>query len=534
MKHSLRLKLFASFMLVIVVVVGGVLAGTWFLLREHTLAARQQDLQVKGTELAGTLGLLYQKQGNFKDLDAILADADSYLDARVWVVNQDRQIVNISGTGLAGFGRGWMQGLQHGMMHGSMHGMMGARQGNQYPIVQPSDPAASFGMGCVADPALLQNSISDMSDVVEQALVQGKNGSKVLRNRYYGEKMLVVAIPVTLAGGSTVGAVLLQEPLSTIDSSLRQVQIYVGAAGLAAVLVALLLVYWLTRRIVRPLTEMQQVASAMAQGDYSRRVVVTGSDEVGRLSLALNSLAGDLDTYMQRVNQLEKLRRDFAANVSHELRTPLTIIRGYVEALLTGADTTQAEQREYCLLIQEETQRLEHLVGDLLDLSRLQGTKPANFELERLPLNEIAASLVHKLQQQAQLRKVNLHLQAGVPAPYVKGNGNRLLQLLLIFLDNALKYTPAGGSVVLTTAVQEGVARIQIADTGRGIPAADLPYVWERFYKVDKAHSRNDSGTGLGLAIAREIIILHKARVELASAEGKGTTVTLTFPETTL
>ena len=101
MKHSLRLKLFASFMLVIVVVVGGVLAGTWFLLREHTLAARQQDLQVKGTELAGTLGLLYQKQGNFKDLDAILADADSYLDARVWVVNQDRQIVNISGTGLA-------------------------------------------------------------------------------------------------------------------------------------------------------------------------------------------------------------------------------------------------------------------------------------------------------------------------------------------------------------------------------------------------------------------------------------------------
>ena len=313
MKHSLRLKLFASFMLVIVVVVGGALAGTWFLLREHTLAARQQDLQVKGTELAGTLGLLYQKQGNFKDLDAILADADSYLDARVWVVNQDRQIVNISGTGLAGFGRGWMQGLQHGMMHGSMHGMMGARQGNQYPIVQPSDPAASFGMGCVADPALLQNSISDMSDVVEQALVQGKNGSKVLRNRYYGEKMLVVAIPVTLAGGSTVGAVLLQEPLSTIDSSLRQVQIYVGAAGLAAVLVALLLVYWLTRRIVRPLTEMQQVASAMAQGDYSRRVVVTGSDEVGRLSLALNSLAGDLDTYMQRVNQLEKLRRDFAA-----------------------------------------------------------------------------------------------------------------------------------------------------------------------------------------------------------------------------
>ena len=86
----------------------------------------------------------------------------------------------------------------------------------------------------------------------------------------------------------------------------------------------------------------------------------------------------------------------------------------------------------------------------------------------------------------------------------------------------------------MTTAVQEGVARIQIADTGRGIPAADLPYVWERFYKVDKAHSRNDSGTGLGLAIAREIIILHKARVELASAEGKGTTVTLTFPETTL
>lgn len=189
-------------------------------------------------------------------------------------------------------------------------------------------------------------------------------------------------------------------------------------------------------------------------------------------------------------------------------------------------------------------------------------------EMERLPLAELAAGLVHKLKRQAQQKQIQLTLIKKAPAPFIKGNGDRIMQLLLIFVDNALKYTPAGGKVTLITFLEKEIvtdngaagegnkspeaagessdkfraagmnqeaisgpaAVIQIADTGKGIPAEDLPYVWERFYKVDKSHSRDDSGTGLGLAIAREILALHQAQVRLDSRVGQGTTVTIRFP----
>lgn len=526
MKSSLRVKLLASFMLLILVVVGGSLAGISLLMKEHALTTRQQELRAKGTELAATLGLLYQKQKDFTNLDSILADADSYLDARVWVLDKDRHVINVSGTGWSGFGRGRMQAGMNGM-----HGMM--RNSNQQSVLH-GGMHTGMGMECVLNPGLLQSSLSDIDEVLVSALKQGSSDYKTYTNKYYGEKMLAVAVPVLDEEHQVVGTVLFQEPVRTMERYLHQIYVYLGIAGLAAFLVALLLVLWLTRYLVKPLTEMETAATAIAQGDYRQQVTVKSTDEVGRLGQAINSLARDLEAYINRVDKLEKLRRDFAANVSHELRTPLTIIRGYDEALLADENIKPEDRREYCQLLHEETLRLEQLINDLLDLSRLQGTKPANMELEPLPLNELAASLIHKLKQQAQQKGIELEMKAGNPEPCIKGNGNRMLQVLLIFLDNALKYTPAGGKVLLITNMTKGVAKICIADTGRGIPSEDLPYVWERFYKVDKSHSRDDCGTGLGLAIAREILFLHRADVKLESKEGQGTKVTISFPATTI
>ena len=525
MKNSLRWKLLGSFMLIIILLLGSVLFGVSLIVKDHARLTRQEQLQTKGTELAKTLKLLYEEQGNFSGLDNILDDADSYLGARVWLVDAKSLVVNVSqaeagqGFGRSGMGKkqgqsnskqsgmGMMRGMNHTQMHDSIH------------------------VSCAEDPSL-QSCLPAIQDVVDGALKQGKAGTKIYNNSYYGQQMLLVAIPITLDNGRRVGTVLLQEPYSSIDSYMHNVYYYLAAAGLAAVLIALILVYWLTRKIVHPLTAMEKVATEMAQGNYEQNLSVDSTDEVGRLGKALNSLAGDLHKYISNIEQQEKLRRDFVANVSHELRTPLTIIRGYDEALLTGAAENSQERQEYCTLMQEEILRLERLIADLLDLSRLQGAGAgkAPLEKEKLPLADLAEGLWHKLKQQAAKKNITLHLEKENPSPIIWGNGDRIMQLLLIFVDNALKYTPAGGSVTLTTATEGQEAVVSITDTGQGIAKEDLPYVWERFYKADKAHSRSDKGTGLGLAIAKEILALHEGKVEIASEVGKGTTIKVKFP----
>lgn len=499
MKHSLQLKLLFSFMLVIIVLIGGVLLGVSALIKEQTLAAKQQELTAKGTELASALKNSHAENGSFTGLDTFLSNVDSYLDARIWVLDASRHVVNMSGMGM-GPGPGWRMNGGPGLSSPRQPGMGFQSQGGIYAIINELDPV----------------------------FVDGKTWTKTFDNPYYGEKMLVVAVPITLANGQVGGAVLLHASVAGINAFMQHLYYYIGGAGLLAILLALLVVNYLTRNIVRPLKAMQETAGAMARGDYNTLVKVETTDEVGRLGLALNSLARDLASYLAELNKMEKLRRDFVANVSHELRTPLTIIRSYNEALLDGTVDEPAQIKKHHRLMRDETVRLERLINDLLDLSRLQSAKVA--DKEKIPLAAVANSVVHMLTQQAEQKGIHLVADTKEPLPAIQANGDRITQLLLILLDNAIKYTPSGGTVTLTTFTDGDAAAIKIADTGTGIPSEDLPYIWERFYKVDKSHCRDDSGTGLGLAIAKQIIELHQAAVTVTSQVGQGTTVTVRFP----
>lgn len=484
-------------MLVITVLLSGVLLGVSALIKEQTLAAKQQELMTKGTELAGTLKNFHAENGSFTGLDTFLSNADSYLGARIWVLDASRRVVNMSGMRM-GRGPGWRMNGGPGPGSFGPPGMGFQTQGGIYAIIDQLDP-----------------------------VYNGNIWTKTFNNPYYGEKMLVVAVPITLANGQVGGAVLLHAPVASIDAFMQHIYYYIGGAGLLAVLLALLVVNYLASHIVYPLKAMQKTAGAMARGDYNTLVKVETSDEVGRLGLALNSLARDLASYITKLNQMEKLRRDFVANVSHELRTPLTIIRSYNEALLDGTVDNPKQINKYYCLVRDEAVRLERLINDLLDLSRLQSAKTV-IDKEKLPLPAVAASVVHMLEQQAQQKEIHL-LANTQEAPAIWGNGDRITQLLLILLDNAIKYTPSGGTVTLTTFTDGDAATVEIADTGTGIPAEDLPYIWERFYKVDKSHCRDDSGTGLGLAIAKQIIELHQATVKVTSQIGQGTTITIWF-----
>ena len=491
MNNSLQAKLFYSFMFVIIVMLLGVSLGLSAIVKEQMVAHKQQELINKGNELAYIVNSYYTEKKDLQGLSDFLGSVDSFIDSRVWIIDKSRQVVAMSMPGMGG--RGKMRGPGQGMMGGVM-------QGGMRMVLNELDPVFT-----------------------------GRVWVKTFEHPFYGEKMLVVAVPITLTDGSVGGAILLNTPVTGINDFMDSIYLYVGVTGVVAVLLALFVVSRLTRGIVRPLKAMQETSVAMAKGDYTKQVDVESDDEVGKLGLALNSLAHELAQNIAELESMEKLRRDFVANVSHELRTPLTIIRAYNEALMDGTIDDPEKVKEYHRSMQEETVRLERLIKDLLDLSRLQSQKIDPDE-EQIPLATIADSVVTMMRKTTDPRHVVIQWDPRTSAPFIMGNGDRITQLLVILLDNAIKYTPAGGSVTVGIHVEQDQAVLTITDTGVGIGPEDLPYIWERFYKVNKSHSRDDSGTGLGLAIAKHIIDLHHGQAEVRSCLGQGTTFTIRFP----
>jgi signal transduction histidine kinase len=197
--------------------------------------------------------------------------------------------------------------------------------------------------------------------------------------------------------------------------------------------------------------------------------------------------------------------------------------------LRDGTVTNPVQAARFTNLIVNETERLERLISDLLDLSRLQAQQYV-MELEPIPLVEVVDNVVDMVRGKYADKGVELVWNHAEMIPPIPGNGDRLVQLMLILLDNALKYTQAQGKVTVDLQSTENSVILTVADDGAGIPTADLPFIWERFYKVDKAHTRENHGTGLGLSIAREIIERHGATVAVTSETGKGATFVLQFP----
>ncbi|MGI6604997.1 MAG: ATP-binding protein [bacterium] len=233
---------------------------------------------------------------------------------------------------------------------------------------------------------------------------------------------------------------------------------------------------------------------------------------------------------MTRERRLEEMRREFVANVSHELRTPLTYLQGYTEAILDGLAADPAEEKKYLKIILDETLRLRRLVSDLLDLSRIEAGQ-VDLPLEEVRLVELVDQVLPKLVPMTADKNLELVTQIGPELPPVWGNPDRLQQVLINLLDNALRHTPDGGRVTVTAREIEGnMVAVSVSDTGSGVPPEDLPYLFERFYKVEKARTRTTAGTGIGLAIVRSVVEAQGGQVWAESSPGAGTTITFTIP----
>jgi thioredoxin type arsenate reductase len=236
------------------------------------------------------------------------------------------------------------------------------------------------------------------------------------------------------------------------------------------------------------------------------------------------------------IRRFESMRSDFVANVSHELRTPLTAIRGYVETLLETPPSDPKDSRQFLEIIDRHSERLSRLTEDLLTLSDLES---GNIQLTLHPLdaNHLIQRVLEIFWDRAAKKDVRLNHRVVANLPKLQGDLDRLQQLFINLVDNAIKYTPTGGTVTLTatrTAINNGSppqVEIAVSDTGPGIPEKDLPRLTERFYRVDKARSRDLGGTGLGLAIVKHIVQAHKGELKIESEINKGTTVRVRIPQ---
>lgn len=291
-----------------------------------------------------------------------------------------------------------------------------------------------------------------------------------------------------------------------------------GAAGLVA---------WATFGPAhRRLRALEDAARRLGSGDLSARAPTGGADEIAGLAVAFNRTADALQQEIDRVRTEQETRRQLLADVSHELHTPLTAIRGYVETLRMREMTiTDADRDRYLAIVSDETERLERLIADLLDLARLD-TGRMTIKVERVSVPALLSRVLDRHRPTAERRNIDLEV---VPLVLdVSGDAGRLEQALSNLVANALRFTPPGGHVRVEAREEAGQLLLSVHDTGPGLTAAQQVLVFERFYKADP--SRSTDGTGLGLSIVRAIVEAHGGTVAVHSEEGQGSTFTLRLP----
>jgi signal transduction histidine kinase len=297
----------------------------------------------------------------------------------------------------------------------------------------------------------------------------------------------------------------------------RILGLWPSVSGVAAAIVALVLVRFVARGLTTPLREMAEATQAMAKGDYSRRVTDTSRDEIGRLARSFNRMASELA-------ETDRVRRDLVANVSHELRTPLTALQATLENIVDGVAVADPDTLVTMLT---QVERLGRLVVQLLDLSRLEaGTVP----LDRQDF-AVAPVLAHAVREQKlNAPGVGISMTVDEPGLAADGDPERVHQVVANLLENAVRHSPAGGAVEVRARRSASGVTIEVIDEGPGIPDQEVNRVFERFYRADSARATSDGGAGLGLAIARWIVDLHGGEIHPERREPHGCRMVVTLP----
>jgi signal transduction histidine kinase len=326
--------------------------------------------------------------------------------------------------------------------------------------------------------------------------------------------------PLTTEASGTVyiGRESSTDPTSPLflSHSITQFIIWGGLIGGGVALAVTLI---LSRRILSPIKALTGAARRLGQGDFSQRLELKDRGEVGELARAFNSMASDLE-------RAEQLRRNMVADVAHELRTPISNIRGYLEAVNDGLMKADARAIQS---LNEESNRLSRLVDELQELSLAEAGE-LKLQCQTEDISRLIDQAIAAVQAQAAAKGVSVSTDLGEELPPVSIDSQRMAQVLHNLLDNAIAHTDRGDSVTVSAVRKDDGVEVAVTDTGEGIPAEDLPNIFERFYRVDKSRTRATGGSGLGLTIAKRLVEAHGGSIEVRSEPGKGSRFTFTLP----
>ncbi|NMH71645.1 HAMP domain-containing protein [Bacillus sp. RO2] len=349
-----------------------------------------------------------------------------------------------------------------------------------------------------------------------QKLMKGETLTFTKYHTALQQEIRAVVIPLRI-NDRLEAVVFLYMPLTAITEAFQPIR---NLLLMGMLLLILLLTYVgtkMTNRIVRPIKQMEKVAKDIAQGDFSKKLSITGDDEIASLGRSINKMSSNLD-------EVDRNRREFLGNVSHELRTPISYLKGYSEALEVGIIPTE----KFAETIKKETDRMDRLVHDLLDLAQLEGD---SYPMNKEPV--ILAELVKEVLDRLRLKLDDKNLATEVQLDegvVVNGDYRRLDQVIENLLSNAIKFTANSRTIRISLKEGKTMGVLKIEDEGIGIPEEDLPYIFERFYRVEKARTRKSGGTGLGLSIVQQIVSKHDGSISVDSQLGKGTVVTVEIP----
>lgn len=461
MRRSMVWKLIACFGAVLLL--SSSVTGAVFILlfRQNTVDLHRSDLERRAVGIANTLSDLFRRHG--EGLSGRYQDYLTYFDelalADVWIVEADKTLITHDGY---------------------TYDELPAEAGEIIDCVLEGETTAC------------------------------EEFSQMLRT-----PVLTVGAPARGADGAVIAAVLLHSPVDGIDQVNSQGLSILAVSIMTALLLAVGLSIGLSYIFTRPLKKMTFAALRLANGDYAARTRVSQRDEIGQLARAIDALAARLRDASQESGHLEQMRRDFIATVSHELRTPVTVMRGSLEALRDGVVTEPGQVAQYHGQMLSESLHMERLINDLLELSRLQN---ADFNIEMSPVNlcDVLSDVTRGMRRVAQQKGVALTVANPLAEFWFEGDYGRIRQMLLIVLDNAIKFSCAGMTVAIETTQTEGAGiELHIVDEGCGIDPEELPRIFDRFHKA--ASEANKAGSGLGLAIARQIAQRHGVRITVAS-----------------
>ncbi len=458
---------------------------------------------------------------------------------------------------------------------------------------------------------------SDIS-VFQQSLQQALQGQEVQGNLQVSSETnnslagFYISVPIRYGGqptGAIIGALVVAEPLQypagfSPYEFLAKVDKAILITGSVIAIIVIIFSLWLARRLTKPLRSLTLAAEQMGEGDYAQRVVIPkGKDELGRLASSFNSMAERIESDVTELHGQDQMRRDLIANIAHDLATPLTAIQGFSEALADDVITDPQARQETAQLIGREVQRLRRLVSDMQQMTSLESGR-IQLDQEPLDLHALVNEVLEVIRPECEQVGITLRNEIEPTTPAVLADSDRMTQVLLNLLDNARRYTPAGGSIAIGASlndsdmqtrpqqvevaharyaqvgpqtderVQEWHAQVStrnandtsvistkpsgklmsegalshsgykeyskngktkwltvwVRDTGTGIDPADLPYIFDRFFRSDRSRSGASGGSGLGLAIIKAIITAHGGSIYAESTPGKGTCITFTLP----